>query len=215
MGWDQIRDLAEAGVEIGSQAVTHPHMPGLSQAAIDRELQRSAARLASELGERPTLFAYPYGEASNHIKKRARTAGYTAAFGQHSGAISPHSDRFYLPRFPVNEAFGGMDRFRRVVDTLPLNATELTPDDPFIGDDTPGGNPPPFGFTLAEPLESPDSLACYRSDTGRIDGLNKLGRRIEVRFDRPFSPGRTRINCTAPTPEGRWRWFGMQYYVAE
>ncbi|MFP3386390.1 polysaccharide deacetylase family protein, partial [Tritonibacter sp. SIMBA_163] len=33
MDWDQIRELEAGGVEIGSQAVTHPHMPGLSQAA--------------------------------------------------------------------------------------------------------------------------------------------------------------------------------------
>ncbi|MEQ8605112.1 MAG: polysaccharide deacetylase family protein [Marivibrio sp.] len=220
MSWDQLRELAAAGVEIGSQAVTHPHMPTQSAVRNRRELVRSADRLEEELGVRPTLFAYPYGEASAEIMRLTREAGYDAAFGQHSGAIGPTLDRFYLPRFPVNEAFGGMDRFRRVVNSLPLPVTDLTPDDPFLGaaggsDGTDGPkNPPAFGFTLAETGAWTNALACYHSAVGRVEDMERLGPRIELRFARPFPPGRTRINCTAPGADGRWRWFGMQYYVA-
>lgn len=213
MTWDQLRELAAAGVEIGSQAVSHPHMPDQSALRNRRELVRSADRLEAELGARPALFAYPYGEASAEIMRLAQEAGYQAAFGQHSGAIGPTLNRFYLPRFPVNEAFGGMDRFRRVVNSLPMPATDLTPDDPYLSA-AGAENPPAFGFTLAETGPWVNALACYHSAVGRIDDMERLGPRIELRFAEPFRPGRTRINCTAPASDGRWRWFGMQYYVS-
>src|SRR3546814_16094872 len=59
-----------------------------------------------------------------------------------------------------------------------------------------------------------DRLACYHSAFGKV-AVERLGaHRIELRFDRPFPTGRSRLNCTLPEPEGRWRWFGTQFYVA-
>jgi hypothetical protein len=28
-----------------------------------------------------------------------------------------------------------------------------------------------------------------------------------------FSPGRARVNCTMPGPDGRWRWLGVPFFV--
>ncbi len=56
------------------------------------------------------------------------------------------------------------------------------------------------------------SLNCFAG--AREITIERLGeRRIEVRLARPLKPGRTRINCTMPGPEGRWRWLGMQFYM--
>lgn len=213
MTWDQIKQLHEAGVTIGSQAVTHPHMPTRSSARNRLELVDSAQRIAAQTGESPTLFAYPYGEASAEIMQLTSEAGYLAAFGQHSGVANSTSDRYYLPRFPINVNYGGIDRFRRLINTRPLWVSNLTPKDPLLPAGKPG-NPPAFGFSVADKSGDLESLNCYHSDTSRITQFEQLGNRIEVRFDAPFAPGRTRINCTMPTRDGRWRWFGMQYYVA-
>lgn len=212
MTWDQIRTLANSGVTIGSQAVTHPHMPRYSLARNIKELSESADRLEQELGSRPTLFAYPYGEASLEIMTVAKEAGYTAAFGQHSGVVNTTSDMFYLPRFPINVNYGAIDRFKRLIDAVPLPIEGLIPRDPLLPLQGPG-NPPTFGFTVAGLKESLDGLACYHSDTSQISTFEILGNRVEVRFDAPFASGRTRINCTLRTNAGRWRWFGMQYYT--
>lgn len=209
MTWDQIRELHAAGVEIGSQTVTHLHMADADYTRNLDELRQSAARIADETGSRPRFVAYPYGEASAEAQQAARDAGYEAGFGQHSGVLFPQADFFYLPRYPINMTYGGQDRFRRVIETLPLAVTDLVPSDPKLAD-----NPPDFGFTVADPGGIPVGLACYHSQFGRVEGLETLGtRRVELRFDQAFPPGRNRINCTAPGPEGRWRWFGMQYYV--
>ena len=55
-------------------------------------------------------------------------------------------------------------------------------------------------------------LACYASGQGKAR-LERLGARVEVRLENAFSTGRARINCTMPTRSGRWRWYGLQFYV--
>ena len=103
MTWDQIREMAQAGVAIGHHSVTHPHMAGAEASANARELEKAGARFAAELGRRPGLFAYPYGEASLALIGLVRGAGFAAAFGQHSGAIGGARAFFYPPRFSLNE----------------------------------------------------------------------------------------------------------------
>lgn len=209
MSWDQVRELAAAGVQIGSQSVTHLHMADATDAVNRRELTTSADRIEAEIGARPLYIAYPYGEASTAVMAASRDAGYTTGFGQHSGVANAASDFFYLPRFPMNMTYGDIDRFKRVVRTLPLPVEDLLPSDPLLTQ-----NPPSFGFTIPARLGTLPNLACYHSAFQRLDKMERLGpRRIEIRFDEKFPPGRNRINCTAPGPEGRWRWFGMQYYV--
>ena len=62
MSWKQLREWQAAGFGIGSQTQTHPHMHRLSIEANREELRISNERFLAELGIRPTLFAYPYGE---------------------------------------------------------------------------------------------------------------------------------------------------------
>ena len=208
MNWDQIRELARAGVTIGNQTASHPHLPLLSEGQIRSELEKSQARFEKELGVRPRLIAYPYGEASSKVMAAARAAGFTAAFGQHSGVLHGKADFAYLPRFAMNERFGGQTRFRRAVNALPLYATAVTPADPTLG-----ANPPAFGFTVGKSIRSLSALACYSSAHGKL-AVERLGeRRIEVRAPSAFRPGRARINCTAPAGQGRWHWFGMQFFI--
>ncbi|MCH7485829.1 MAG: polysaccharide deacetylase family protein [Proteobacteria bacterium] len=211
MTWDQIREMAAAGVAIGHHSVTHPHMAGGEASLNARELEKAAARFGGELGRRPRLFAYPYGEASLAVIGLVREAGFAAAFGQHSGAIGGASDFLYLPRFSLNEKYGDVARFRRVVNTLPLPVGDVAPEDPLIA----GNNPPAVGFTVQEGVGGLDRLACFASHEGKVRVERLGGTRIEVRMTKPLPKGRSRLNCTLPTESGRWRWLGRQFYVAE
>jgi peptidoglycan/xylan/chitin deacetylase (PgdA/CDA1 family) len=206
MSWDQIREMRDAGVTIGGHTASHLHMPANSVARNEEDVARSNARYEAELGAVPPLFAYPFGEASVRVQRIVQDAGYANAFGQHSGALDTSADPFYMPRFALNEAFGDMDRFRLVTNTLPISYTDITPANPTLSE-----NPPLFGFTRTDdhPL---GGLACYAGDQGQVQ-VEQVGPRIEVRMNGPFSPGRTRINCTALGRDGRWRWFGTLYYV--
>tara|TARA_R110000868_G_scaffold11751_17_gene57399 strand:- start:28943 stop:29938 length:996 start_codon:yes stop_codon:yes gene_type:complete len=210
MSWDQIRELKNAGVTIGSQTDTHLHMATSSDARNRSDLEKSNARFMAELGETPRIIAYPYGEYSLAAGRIAKEAGFTAGFGQHSGVLHPNADMFYLPRFAMNENFGGESRFRLAVNALPLDVSDVTPPDPLLSLDN---NPPILGFTVnGEAAKRLSRLACYASGKGKAR-LERLGARVEVRLEDAFSGGRARINCTMPTRSGRWRWYGLQFYV--
>lgn len=212
MTWDQIRELHDAGVTIAAHGVHHAHMAGMPAEKSAYEINHSILRLTEELGEAPTLFAYPYGEASALLMTQVEETGIKAAFGQHSGAITPADNPMYLPRFPINERYGEEDRFRRVIMSLGLPVTDRLPHDPLLGNEE-GDNPPAIGFTLPDDMKRKTELACYHSQTGKVEDMQKLGpNRVELRFNAPFVRGRTRINCTMPGPNGRWRWLGMQFF---
>ena len=114
-----------------------------------------------------------------------------------------------MPRFPLNEAYGDLERFRLVANSLAIPTVDVTPIDPLL---SAANNPPPYGFTVLEGFGSLKRIACYA--IGQTLSIEQLGsRRVEVRLSEAFKPGRNRINCTLPGPEGRWRWLGRQFYV--
>ncbi len=208
MSWDQIRELKAGGLTIGNHTKTHLHMAAASLDRNREEIQTSRDRLEKELALRPTLFAYPYGEMSSAVRELVIGEGFIAAFGQHSGVAHGADDLFYLPRFAFNERYGDVARFRRAVDAMPLPVEGITPVDPLIV-----SNPPAFGFSVDTTLKGLNQLACYHSQLGKVN-LTRLGKtRIEIRFEKRFKRGRSRLNCTMPGPDKRWRWFGRQFYV--
>jgi peptidoglycan/xylan/chitin deacetylase (PgdA/CDA1 family) len=213
MTWDQVRALRDGGATIGAHSHSHPHMADGTPRANRVEVETSSRILARELGATPALFAYPFGEADAAVMAVAKESGYRAAFGQHSGVAARTQPLFFLPRFPMSEAHAALDRLRLVLDALPLPVTGVQPSDPLIAA---GANPPVVRFTLQKAAGDPGRLACYR-DGGRVEvresGDPSGDRRVELRFAGPLPAGRSRLNCTLPGPEGRWQWFGTQFYV--
>lgn len=211
LNWDQIREMKEAGVDFGHHTVSHLHMPEASVEDVKEEISLATKRFEAELGFKPKLFAYPYGETRLETKQLVKDAGFEAAFGQHSGVIDAVGDFFYLPRFGLNETFGGEDRVRLIVNALSLPTSDFTPEDPLIG----AQNPPAIGFTLKGDVKALqpklDQLSCFLSHEGQRADVAVLGPRIEIRPRQPLPVGRTRLNCTLPGPEGRWHWFGHQF----
>ena len=209
MSWDQIRVLQDEGVLIGSQTTSHPHMHLISTAEAEDELTSSNERFLAEIGQRPTLFSYPYGEYNLDIIDVVKQAGFTAAFGQNSGIIHSYNGFFELPRFAMNEQYGTLERLQLAVDGLPLKVNQIVPDDVVLDDST---NPPNYGFTLAPEIANDRQLRCFNSRYGKLE-VNILGPRAEIRLPGPFAQGRARINCTMPGADGRWRWFGRQFLI--
>ncbi len=205
--WDEVREMKAAGVDFGAHTASHLHMTAATPAQNEAEIKKSNERLGAELGEMPSLFAYPFGEAGTEVIETARVGGYAFSFGQHSGVVQQNSDFNYLPRFAMNENFGNPDRFKLIVNTLPLPVTGFTPRDTKIGT----VNPPNLAFTAAPGLKNLSGLACYISGEGRVP-VTLLGtNRIEIRASKPFSKGRTRLNCTLLGASGRWHWLGTLF----
>jgi peptidoglycan/xylan/chitin deacetylase (PgdA/CDA1 family) len=89
MDWAELRALADRGFEIGSHTVSHPHLPRLGEAEIDRELRESRVRCEDQLGRPCRYLAYPYGEHDERARALAERAGYDAAFTLHGTREPP------------------------------------------------------------------------------------------------------------------------------
>ena len=205
MSWDQIREWQAAGFGIGSQTQTHPHMHRIPIEANREEITISNERFLAELGMRPTLFAYPYGEYNLEVLELVKETGFVAAFGQNSGVAHGYDGFFELPRFAMNEQYGNRERLELAINGLPLKVNQIVPDDVFLTE-----NPPLYGFTLSADMDQERQLRCFNSKYGKLD-VAIIGRRAEIRMPGPLVGQRSRVNCTMPGPEGRWRWFGRQF----
>ena len=208
LNWDQIRKLKEEGVMIGAHSHTHAHMPDLEIQEVKEEIELSNKIFLKELGEIPSLFAFPYGEASSEIIKLIKDYKFKVAFGQHSGIINETSNMYYLPRFSLNEKYGEIDRVIFAASSKGLGVYDFIPTNPTITE-----NPPFIGFSLLDEKLS-SSLNCFIFDMkGQIEReIYKFNERVEIRLNRELSKGRSRINCTAKDVMGNWRWFGHQFY---
>jgi peptidoglycan/xylan/chitin deacetylase (PgdA/CDA1 family) len=79
MSWDELRELADAGWEIGSHTCTHPLLTRLGDAALERELRVSRATCEAQLGSPCTSLAYPYGDEDDRVVRAVAAAGYEVA----------------------------------------------------------------------------------------------------------------------------------------
>ena len=208
MNWDQIRELMDHGVIIGSQTKSHPHLHRLNHKQILYEIEYSNKRFIEELGFKPSLFAYPYGEYDVKTLEIIKGSGFEAAFGQHSGVAHISSGLFELPRFAMNENYGDLNRLKLVINALPIVVNDISPENTFLIE-----NPPNFGFTI-DPIVQPNkTVRCFASNN-ISSNTTRIGKyRIEVRLNEKFPKSRGRINCTMEATNNRWRWFGKQFVI--
>lgn len=86
MGWDDIRALAAAGMEIGSHTRWHRVLDTLDDKELDDELVGSSRDLQRELGSKIRAFAYPVGRPPTpKIRRAVVAAGYQVAFTNTGG----------------------------------------------------------------------------------------------------------------------------------
>ncbi|WP_119293272.1 polysaccharide deacetylase family protein [Azohydromonas sediminis] len=81
----ELRDMASAGMEIGSHTVSHARLPDCGAAQLHAELHDSKATLEDAIGQPVKSFAYPYGLWDERCEEAVRTAGYQAACHTRTG----------------------------------------------------------------------------------------------------------------------------------
>ena len=99
----QVREMANAGMEIGAHTMTHPILRTLPDESARSEIARSRQALEGIVGQPVRLFAYPNGRPGEDYTRRDRdvveSLGFDAALSTTWGAASRDSDLYQLPRF--------------------------------------------------------------------------------------------------------------------
>lgn len=115
MNFDQLRQLRDAGMWIGSHTVSHPHLPGLADKHLAFELRASREALEAVIEQPVTTLAYPGGAYDARVMRATQEAGYLAAVTVRGG-YEQRSDALYaLRRFEVNGAWS-KERFISLVE---------------------------------------------------------------------------------------------------
>ncbi len=217
MTWDQLREVADNGGQLGNHSRSHPHLvrrlAGESEAEwrgrVRSQISGAQGRLEAETPAAAIkVFAYPYGEYSAPLEAIVTGLGFRGV-GQQSGAVGTVSDLGAAPRFPMAGAYAAMKQFVTKVRTRPLPVTVMAPKDPFLG-----GDPvrPALRLRIGQGPFRLGGLACYASGQGRmlLDWVERKGRVIEIRPRKPFTAGgRVKYNCTAPAigKRGVYYWY--------
>lgn len=101
MSWERVRALAEAGVEFGSHARTHPDLTRIPPDQRRDEIARSAVELAQHLGGAPRSFAAPYGHVDRAVLAEVAQT-YDVAFGVRLDRARRDDNRFDVPRIEMH-----------------------------------------------------------------------------------------------------------------
>ncbi len=64
---EEVKAIAEAGLEIGNHSKNHLNMPRLNEDSIREEISSVNGRIEELTGVRPTFFRAPYGDYSNRL----------------------------------------------------------------------------------------------------------------------------------------------------
>ena len=88
LNWDEVRQLAREGVEIGSHAVSHSRLTECSDEQLMNELRGSKEEIESQLGGPVFSFSYPHGRWNDRVNSALEKAGYTFVTSVGSGLQS-------------------------------------------------------------------------------------------------------------------------------
>jgi peptidoglycan/xylan/chitin deacetylase (PgdA/CDA1 family) len=103
--WNDLRELARAGVAIQSHGASHKRFSELTLTEIEQGLLRSKALLEDNVGSSVEIMAFPYGDHGgnwHNIEPVLEKVGYHAACLYGGGLVTfPGAERYRLPRLAM------------------------------------------------------------------------------------------------------------------
>ena len=211
MTWDQIREIEKTDFGfIGHHSHTHEYLIDKSNEEFILDIKKANQIFLNKLGYVPTLFSYPFGEYSKFMKDFI-SKNFNLAFGQHSGVIDLNKEKFELSRFPINENYGKMQRFKSIINSFPLEYKKVYPEEKKINS---SNNPPKFTVEFFDDQKNLENINCYSNegDNWEKSDIKLKNNILSVKFRDSFKPRRGRINCSL-NDNDKWRWFGVQFII--
>ena len=213
MTWDQIIELEkENTVNIGNHSHTHNYLVDLENDVFIADISTATEIFNKKLGYNPIFFSYPFGEYSSFIKEYI-AKNFQFSFGQHSGVIDVNKDLHELPRFPINEKYGDLKRFKFLINLYPLQYKNLYPEEKYL---IINDNPPKFSVDFFVEQKRINNINCFSDEGNKWEksNINFDKNTLKLNFREKFNFRRGRVNCSL-NDNGIWRWFGVQFSVQQ
>ncbi len=77
LSWDNVREIADAGMEIGGHTANHVHPLQLNEVGLFVEIIGDKQHIEREIGKPVTVFAYPFQERNAETDRIVEHAGYS------------------------------------------------------------------------------------------------------------------------------------------
>ena len=216
MNWDEIKNISNYEfVQIGNHSHSHDYLIDFSDKKIKDDLKESINIFEEKLGKSLDFFSYPFGEYSSSLKNIVINLGFKYAFGQHSGVVDFTKDFYEMPRFPINEKYGEIKRFKTILKTLPFQYKYIKPQERYISDQN---NPPKVNIEFYENLKNLKNINCFSNEEDRWRNSKILFNsnfNLDIILEGKFITERGRINCSLKESNGFYRWLGIQFVVKE
>ena len=209
MSWKQIKEIERYEfVFIGNHSHSHDYLINFSFDDFKKDIRKSIKIFENNLGYNPIFFSYPFGEW-NSIQKQFISDNFDFAFGQHSGVIDLNKDKYELPRFPINEKYGDLERFKFIINLLPFQYKKVFPEEKMIDNN----NPPQMKVEFFKEQKI-ENINCFSNEGAGWDNTKIIIKEniLKIIFRDKFNSRRGRVNCSIKDIEG-WRWFGIQFVL--
>ena len=213
MTWDQIKEINDNDFAVvGHHSHSHEYLIDKSNEDFINDMETANQIFNKKIGYVPNLFSYPFGEYSEFMRQYV-SKNFTYAFGQHSGVIDINKEKFQLPRFPINENYGEIDRFTSIIKTYPLEYKNLLPKEKKLKK---LNNPPNFSVEFFENQKNIKDITCYSNEGNKWEKskITFIDNKLSIKFREAFLPRRGRVNCSLKDNK-KWRWFGAQFIITE
>ena len=218
LSWEQMEEMRPLAT-YANHTIGHIHLlnrrTGEGDAAwlerVMENIEQAERVLTEKIGYSKRWLAYPFGEFNHTLKDALLDAGFLG-FAQHSGAVGRHTDFGAIPRFPAAGIYANISTLKVKLASLPMP----------VKSHAPSSTEQRLGETL-EKIElelSPghgintSQIACYFK--GKSLDLSRSENSIVASLEHRFTPGRMRVNCTAPanTSPQRFYWYSIPYFTA-
>ena len=211
MTWEQIKEVSSYNFAyIGNHSHTHEYLLDFSHLEFTKDIKKSIRIFKEKLGYNPIYFSYPFGEYNLEQTQFIKN-NFKYGFGQHSGVIDLTKNPFELPRFPINEKYGDLDRFEFIIKLFPIPYKNLIPQDKYINSNQ---NPPTIEIDFFEAQKNIKNINCFSNEGNEWrNSIMKFEKNtLKIDFREKFIFRRGRVNCSIKDDD-IWRWLGIQISV--
>ena len=214
LNWTELQQLSKEDVLIANHYWDHRHMldnarqTGWLEDTRERIIAAEKA-LEENIGYSPKYFAYPFGEYNKALAGLIAELGMVG-FAQHSGALGYNTNLAEIPRFPAAGFYSNLATLKTKLKTLAMPVTSVSIKDPVFY------TPPVLAYSMTLNTQdfNPSLFSCYFR--GEQIPITWQGETVSINTEITLRPGRSRVNCTAPSKSlrGRYYWHSQPWFVA-